>query len=107
MQKDLKEKFGNKFRFDTSWPNGLEIQRVDSGKGIAVEYLKKHFNQHIHTTIGVGDQENDISLLQNCDIGYAVGNAKENVKKLADRVTVPNTESAIKAIIEDLDKQNY
>ncbi|RHA74098.1 hypothetical protein DW918_12440, partial [Eubacterium ventriosum] len=36
-----------------------------------------HFNQHIHTTIGVGDQENDISLLQNCDIGYAVGNAKE------------------------------
>lgn len=53
MQKDLKEKFGNKFRFDTSWPNGLEIQRVDSGKGIAVEYLKKHFNQHIHTTIGV------------------------------------------------------
>ena len=107
MQKDLKEKFGNKFRFDTSWPNGLEIQRVDSGKGIAVEYLKKHFNQHIHTTIGVGDQENDISLLQNCDIGYAVGNAKENVKKLADRVTVPNTENAIKAIIEDLDKQNY
>lgn len=107
MQKDLKEKFGNKFRFDTSWPNGLEIQRVDSGKGIAVEYLKKHFNQHIHTTIGVGDQENDISLLQNCDIGYAVGNAKENVKKMADRVTVPNTENAIKAIIEDLDKQNY
>ena len=55
----------------------------------------------------MGDQENDISLLQNCDIGYAVGNAKENVKKLADRVTVPNTENAIKAIIEDLDKQNY
>jgi len=26
---------------------------------------------------------------------------------LADRVTVPNTENAIKAIIEDLDKQNY
>ncbi|WP_356948989.1 HAD hydrolase family protein, partial [Eubacterium ventriosum] len=25
----------------------------------------------------MGDQENDISLLQNCDIGYAVGNAKE------------------------------
>ena len=80
---------------------------MDSGKGIAVEYLKKHINHHIHTTIGVGDQENDISLLQNCDIGYAVGNAKENVKKLADRVTVPNTESAIKAIVEDLDKQNY
>ena len=42
-----------------------------------------------------------------CRIGYAVGNAKENVKKLADRVTVPNTENAIKAVIEDLDKQNY
>ena len=41
MQKDLKEKFGNKFRFDTSWPNGLEIQRVDSGKGIAVELFKE------------------------------------------------------------------
>ena len=40
-------------------------------------------------------------------VGYAVGNAKENVKKLADRVTVPNTENAIKAVIEDLDKQNH
>ena len=29
MQKDLKEIsfLHNKFRFDTSWPNGLEIQR--------------------------------------------------------------------------------
>ena len=40
-------------------------------------------------------------------MGHHIDNDKENVKKLADRVTVPNTESAIKEIIEDLDKQNY
>lgn len=102
IQKDLKEKFGNKFRFDTSWPNGLEIQDINSGKGIAVKYMKEHMNEEIHTTIGIGDYENDISLLKYADIGYAVDNALEVVKKNADRITVSNNKNAIKAIIEEL-----
>ena len=105
VQKDLKEKFGDKFRFDTSWSEGIEVQSIESGKGVAVEYMKRNLDKDIHTTIGVGDYENDINLLECADIGYAVGNAIDSVKAAADRVTVKNTENALERIIKDLEKE--
>lgn len=105
LQADLKEKFGQSFRFDTSWPEGLEIQAIDSGKGVAVEYMKTHLDTDIHTTIGVGDYENDITLLECADIGYAVDNAIDSVKSIADRVTVSNKDHAIAAIINDIERR--
>lgn len=104
IQADLKEKFGDKFRFDTSWQNGLEIQDINSGKGVAVRYMKEHLNADIHTTIGIGDYENDITLLECADIGYAVENALPRVKQAADRITVNNNESAIAKVIMELEK---
>ena len=57
-----------------------------------------------HTLICVGDFENDISMVEGADIGYAVGNACDDLKAVADRVTVHASEGAIKAIIEDIEK---
>lgn len=105
LQADLKEKFGDRFRFDTSWPEGLEMQRIDSGKGVAVQYLKNHLDIDIHTTIGIGDFENDITLLECADIGYAVDNAICSVKEIADKITVSNQEHALAAIIKDLERE--
>jgi hypothetical protein len=102
VQKDLKEKFGDRFLFDLSWKEGIEVNDAGSGKGAAVKYLKEHLGTPIHTTIGIGDYENDISLLKCADIGYAVENAIPSVKAVADRVTVKNTENAIAAIINEL-----
>lgn len=106
MQKELKIRFGDKFRFDLSWPEGIEMQSADSGKGIAIKYLKEHLGKMngniIHTTIGIGDNENDLNMIECSDIGYAVGNAVEELKEKADRITVANTESAIAKIISEL-----
>lgn len=101
MQKDLREKFGDRFHFDSSWPNGLEMQGIHSSKGIAVEKLKEYLGD-IKCTVCVGDYDNDISMLKIADISYAVGNALDEVKQVADRVTVTNNESAIAKIIEEL-----
>ena len=38
-------------------------------------------------TMGIGDGENDIGMLQHCAIGIAMGNAADNTKKSADYVT--------------------
>lgn len=104
LQADLKEKYGERFRFDTSWPEGLEIQSIGSGKGVAVQYMKEHLGIDIHTTVGVGDFENDITLLECSDIGYAVDNAIDSVKEIADRVTVSNQEHALAAVIKELER---
>ncbi len=55
-------------------------------------------------TIAVGDYNNDVSMIRAAGVGYAVANAVEEAKAVADRVTVSNDESAIAAIIRDLDR---
>lgn len=56
------------------------------------------------TIIGVGDYENDLSLIRMADIGIAVENAVDSLKQAADRVTIKNTDNAIAHIIHQLDR---
>ena len=53
----------------------------------------------------VGDYENDVSMLEMADIGYAVSNATELCLKAADRITVSNNENAIAVIIRELEEE--
>ena len=101
VQKDLRKKFGRDFYFDSSWPNGLEMQSSKSSKGKAVDILKKHIG-NIKTTICIGDYDNDISMIKSADIVYAVDNAIPQVKSVADRITVSNNDSAIAKVIEEI-----
>ena len=54
--------------------------------------------------VAVGDYENDIEMLKVADISYAVENAINEVKQIADRQTVSVTESAIAHIIYDIER---
>ncbi len=87
-----------------SWATGIEILSRGCGKGPALTWIREH-SSDITRTIGVGDYENDISLIRDADIGYAVGNADPEVKAAADRITVRHTESAIAHILYDLEKE--
>ena len=86
-----------------SWSMGIEILQKGSGKGPALQWIRDH-SCGITCTIGVGDYENDISLIRDADIGYAVGNADPEVKAAADRITVRHTESAIAHILYDIER---
>lgn len=50
----------------------------------------------------IGDYDNDITMIKESDIGFAVGNGVEKVKKIADFITVTNNEDAIAEVIEQL-----
>ncbi len=58
-------------------------------------------------TIAVGDYYNDVSMIQAAGLGFAVSNAADDVKAVADHVTVSNNEHAIAAIIDGLDRGIY
>ena len=96
------EKWGGRYEFDRSWPMGLELHQKGSGKGACLSFIREWMGDPDLTIIGAGDYENDISLVRDADIGYAMGNATDEVKAAADRVTVRNTENAIAAIIRDI-----
>lgn len=105
VEKMLIETYGNRYNFNRSWPNGLEMHSKTSGKGELIPKLIELSGKNVHTTVAVGDFENDMSMIKCATIGYAVGNALDSVKAVADRITVTNNESALAKIIYELDKE--
>ncbi len=102
MNRDLDEKFGDWFLFDRSWPLGVEMHIKNSGKGHCVKLLKEEMCPGIHTAIAIGDFENDITMIQFADIGFATGNAPDSVKKHADRIAPSNDHDAISYVINSI-----
>ena len=79
----------------------LEYCPLDTTKGSAISYLCNFLNIPIKNTIAVGDERNDISMLEAAQLGVAVKNAKEEVKSAAELVTEnDNNHDAIAEIIE-------
>lgn len=58
-------------------------------------------------TIAVGDYYNDVSMIKNAGLGFAVANAVDDAKAAADYITVCNNDSAIAAIVDGLDRGIY
>lgn len=90
------------YEFGRSYSRGLEFQEPGTGKGEGLARIRELLG-NIRLTIGVGDYENDESLIRCADIGYAVANAVPAAKRAADRITVSNDEHAIAHIIYELD----
>ena len=70
-------------------------------KGTAVQFLADYYGVPIEKTVGVGDQLNDISMIQAAGLGVAVKNADERLKAVADHVCeYTNEEGAVGKLIE-------
>ncbi|EAQ99857.1 Cof-type HAD-IIB family hydrolase [Maribacter sp. HTCC2170] len=52
-------------------------------------------NYSLKDVIAFGDNYNDAQMLEQVDCGVAVKNAREEVKKIADHITLPNTEDGV------------
>ncbi|MBO5852671.1 MAG: HAD family phosphatase [Clostridia bacterium] len=84
-----------------------EILPKGASKGNALCKMAELLNIDIRKTIAVGDYDNDVSMIKAAGAGFAVSNAVDAVKEVADFITVSNNESAIAAIVDGLDKGMY
>lgn len=66
----------------------LEYCPFGATKGEGVCFLAQRFGINIEDTIAIGDERNDISMIESAGIGVAMKNAKECVKESADVITV-------------------
>lgn len=79
----------------------VEVVNDKYSKGSSLSYLTKHYGIELEKTISVGDNCNDISMIEFAGLGIAVKNAEEALKKNANYVCeYTNEESAIAEIIE-------
>ena len=78
----------------------IEVVNADDSKGTAVEFLANYYGVPLEKTIGVGDQWNDLPMIEKAGLGIAVQNADPKLKEKAVVCKYTNEESAIAKIIE-------
>lgn len=85
-----------------SAPYYLEIldRRVNKGQGVKMLAEKLGLKQE--EVMAIGDQENDLAMIEYAGTGVAMGNAIESVKKIAQFVTKTNMEDGVAYAIEEL-----
>lgn len=67
--------------------NSGEVMVKGIHKAIAIESLLNHLDIKVEDTIAIGDGINDIEMFEYCNLGIAMGNAKEKLKDIADYIT--------------------
>ena len=85
-----------------SWRVGVEFTALSATKGHALDFIKDYLG-NIHTTVGVGNFDNDIPLISHANIGFAVANAPEEVQKAADIILPACNEFGLCDLIDILE----
>lgn len=92
------ERFGGKLFITCSSPWLIEVLPQGQNKGEGVNFLSEYYRIPHEKIAAVGDQLNDVPMLQAAGGRFAVANAEEELKKIA--VTVPsNDEDGVAAAI--------
>ncbi len=79
----------------------VEVVNSNASKGTALEFLARFYGAPLEKTVAVGDQWNDLPMIEKAGLGIAVQNADEKLKQAANVVCdYTNEEDAIATIID-------
>lgn len=91
-------------RSDLMWthslPFNLEISNVGASKGAALRWLCNHLGIDSSESLAFGDYPNDQTMLVAAGDGVAMANALDEVKALANHLTVSNDEDGVAVYVE-------
>ena len=84
-----------------SSPFLAEVVNDKCSKGSAVLFLAEHYGIEIEKTVGIGDNYNDMPMIEAAGLGAAVGNAEDALKQRADYICENTNETdAVAEVIE-------
>ena len=88
--------------YAVGWTAWLDINPEGVSKGSALEQLRRRLGVEPCDTVAVGDQRNDVEMLEWAARGVAMGNAPDEVKAIADEVTGSVDEAGLATVLESL-----
>lgn len=80
--------------------HNLEFTKKGTSKGTGMLYLCERLGIAPKETMAIGDTQNDLDILQTAAIGVAMGNARAEVKKASDFITLTNEEDGVAYALE-------
>ena len=96
----LPQAFREKYTTVKSAPYYFEVLNKEASKGAAVANLAQHLGIAQDEIMAIGDNENDLSMIEYAGLGVAMGNAIPLVKEAANVITTTNDEHGVAEAIK-------
>ena len=84
---DARAAFIGRATANRSQPYYLDVTHKDANKGAVAEFLSSHFGMPTAEIATIGDQPTDVPMFKKSGFSIAMGNAPDEVKKLASVTT--------------------
>jgi len=94
--------WGSKLKVVTAGKEWLDMMQPKVNKGAALQELQESLFITKQETMVFGDNLNDMELLHRAEYSYAIGNARDEVKKAAHYVTDTNVNDGVLKVLKEL-----
>lgn len=84
----------------SSGAGNLEITNVNAQKGIALTALSRARNIPMEQVMAIGDNYNDLSMMERVGRSVAMGNAPEAIQEACDHITETNSNNGVSVAIQ-------
>jgi Cof subfamily protein (haloacid dehalogenase superfamily) len=98
--RELYEIYKDRLTFYFSLPHFVEIVNKDANKKNALKSIAEKFSIKSEEIIAIGDNFNDMDMIEYAGLGVAMGNSPDYLKEAADYVTHSNDEDGVRHILE-------
>lgn len=88
--KILNNDFSDSLYITSSGFSQLEIGKKNATKWSSIEEICEILGINKNEVAAIGDAHNDIPMVSNAELGFAMGNAKEELKEVADVIVADN-----------------
>jgi 5-amino-6-(5-phospho-D-ribitylamino)uracil phosphatase len=102
----FKKEFGSDLRFSIarspSFPDieFINILNPEASKGEALAALAAHLGVRLEEVMAIGDGSNDVPLFEMAGFTVAMANARDELKKIADYITLDADSSGVAVAVE-------
>lgn len=95
MEAQMLEQFGSALNIYKSQPRYLETMHPEASKSNAIRMLMNMFGWKQEEVMAIGDNYNDIGMIEFAGMGVAMGNAPQAIKDRANFVTDTNNHDGV------------
>lgn len=100
LYEELLKRLGSRFDVTCSAKVLVEVAKLGINKGDALKFLSGRFGVPLEKTVAIGDNLNDLSMVEVAGVGVAVANGDKKLKEVADFIATTNNDGAVAQIIE-------
>ncbi|SFP73092.1 Cof-type HAD-IIB family hydrolase [Sphingomonas rubra] len=98
----VQPRFGDRVTVVQSQSYYLDVTALQANKGVGITELASAFDVSLADTAAIGDQANDLAMLEKAGLSIAMGNAPDAVKAKAQHVSRANDEDGVAWAIDNI-----